>query len=332
MTTETLLALAINRISALRANEKTTLAEVVDTVSLYEAMDQRMIGQIIGRSLRPLAISTLDTLKAAERDFTFCMQRNIAIIPVWDQRYPPPLREIFDPPFMVFVRGTLPDPERPGVAVVGTRDPSAKAVVAAEKLGESLAAAGYCVVSGLARGIDAASHRGAVGHGPTGAVLGCGIDRVYPAGHRTLASRMLQSGGFLMSEYSPGVGSAKYHFPARNRIISGLSRGVVIVQAPARSGALITAEYALDQGRDLFVHSAGLHGTAGAGTRELAEDGARIISGAEDVFDEWGIESQPASAGEQRDGASSPVTSGTEAGRQLADEIRGLLRSGSSDG
>jgi DNA processing protein len=121
-------------------------------------------------------------------------------------------------------------------------------------------------------------------------VLASGVDLITPASNRSLAGEILEHGGFLASEYSPGVPPQKYHFPARNRIISGLARGVVVVQAPIRSGALITAEYALDQGRDLFVHSSGLDGPTGAGTADLASDGAPVISSADEVFRDWGVE------------------------------------------
>ena len=340
MNIDILLALAINRLQVLKSNEKLLLAEVVDTVEFYRSLDHRALGRVIGRPLREGSAFPVETLRAAERDLLFCKERNVSIITFWDSQYPGALREIFDPPFLLFVRGCLPNPGRPSIAVVGTREPTAAAVVAAERLALGIAAAGNPVISGLARGIDASAHRGALracsnrapGAAPTGAVLGCGIDRVYPASNRSLASGILKAGGFLMSEYSPGIGVAKYHFPARNRIISGISRGVVVVQAPARSGALITADYALDQGRDLFVHAAGLIGPVGAGTRELAEDGAQIIDGPEGIFEEWGVpvsttravtDVQPVGA----DGAAS----GRDAGRHLAEELRRVLVVGKSD-
>ena len=209
-------------------------------------------------------------------------------------------------------------------------------VVAAERTARGIAEAGHTVISGLARGIDAAAHRGAlISTSPdtvaTGAVLGCGIDRVYPAGNRLLAERILSAGGFILSEYSPGVGPAKYHFPARNRIISGMSRGVVVIQAPAKSGALITADYALDQGRDLFVHADGIAGAEGAGTRELAEDGARIVSGHLDIFDEWGADTTGMGVSEASSVLEPEAPGGCEAGMQLAQMVRQTLISGRAD-
>ncbi len=334
MNTASLLALAINRLSVLKPNEKTLLAEVVDTVEFYRSLDHRALGRVIGRPLREDSVFPEDTLKAAERDRLFCSGRNVTVVTFWDQRYPPALREIFDPPFLLFVRGRLPDADAPSIAVVGTREPAAAAVIATEHLAEGIAMAGNTVVSGLARGIDASAHRGALrartdiaGRGVlTGAVLGCGIDRVYPATHRSLAAEILKAGGFLMSEYSPGIGPARYHFPARNRIISGLSRGVVVVQAPAKSGALITADYALDQGRDLFVHAAGLTGAVGAGTKDLADDGAKIIDGPQGIFEEWGVPVATGLASRvERPSGSDPTVNGSDAGRHLADELRRVL-------
>lgn len=331
MSVHTLLLLAINRLPVLRPAEKIALSDVVGSLEFYRSLDHRSLGTVIGRAIRESAIKPDDTLRAAERDLAFCIQREVAVIPFWDERYPALLREIYDPPFMLFVRGTLPSGDRPAIAVVGTREPTAEAAVAAQRLAEEIADSGCLVVSGLARGIDAAAHRGALRSsaptaGSTGAVLGCGIDRVYPASNRSLAADILRLGGFLASEYSPGVGVAKYHFPARNRIISGLSRGVVVVQAPARSGALITADYALDHGRDLFVHAAGIRGTAGVGSGDLAEDGARIVNSAADIFDEWGLAGSGAAyRGTATGSAAERATAGDEAGAMLAGSVRAEL-------
>ena len=339
MRIDTLLALAINRLAVLKSNEKMALAEVVDTVEFYRSLDYLALGRVIGRPLHEDSVFPDATLKAAERDLLFCSSRNVTMVTFWDTNYPVALREIFDPPFLLFVRGHLPDSDRPSIAVVGTREPTAAAVIAAEHLAEGIAMAGHAVISGLARGIDASAHRGALrgrtdsaGSVVTGAVLGCGIDRVCPASNRSLAAGILSAGGFLASEYSPGIGTAKYHFPARNRIISGMSRGVVVVQAPAKSGALITADYALDQGRDLFVHVAGLTGPVGAGSRDLADDGAQIIDGPQGIVEEWGV---PMPTGitsrvARQEGADL-TANGSDAGRHLAGELRRVLVAESFD-
>ncbi len=149
-------------------------------------------------------------------------------------------------------------------------------------------------MSGLARGIDREAHEGCEEAGfRSVAVLGSGIDMIYPSSSRAAGMALLARGGGILSEYPPGVPALRYHFPARNRIISGLCRGVVIIQAPERSGALITADYALEQGKDLWVHAAGTYGSAGAGTRRLADAGAPVIHGAADLLREWGVAAGP---------------------------------------
>jgi len=204
--------------------------------------------------------------------------------------YPPLLREIYDPPEKLYCRGRFPDPEKPAVAVVGTRRPSADASLQALTLGREFAQAGITVISGLALGIDALAHRGCLeGGGCTAAVLGSSVDEVYPMTNRDLARRIIKAGGSLLSEYDPGTKPQKWHYPQRNRIISGLARATIIVEAPIGSGALITARFALEQGRDVFIASAAMKSPFGEGARRLAADGCPVISGAAEVLAEWKI-------------------------------------------
>jgi DNA processing protein len=206
-----------------------------------------------------------------------------------ERDYPAALRELYSPPFLLYLRGSLPAEQGEQVAVVGTRNPTEEGRAAAFALAAELVLAGAAVVSGLAYGIDGASHWGAVRYGGcTLAVLAHGVDAVYPGGHKELAAEILKSGGGLLSEYPPGTEPRRYRFPERNRLISGLCRGTVIVQAPQKSGALITADYALEQGRDVWVHRAGLDGPRGAGTARLHEEGAPAAGHAEDILTEWG--------------------------------------------
>jgi DNA processing protein len=285
-----LLDLAINRIPGLMSREKLMLSEKFDGEEDFYLLSREDVAHIINRPLnRPW---TMDALRAlAEKDAALARQRGIAYVAHGEEDYPPLLRELYDPPAVIFYRGALPDRERPLAAVVGTRRPSAAAAAQAYDIGREFGLAGLSVVSGLALGIDALAHRGNIeGGGATAAVLGCGLDRVYPKANRDLARRVLETGGVLLSEYAPGTEPFKWNFPARNRIIAGLARGVLIVEAPARSGALITAGFALDLGRDLLVASAGAASPLGAGTRKLAAEGARILERAADMFEEWGVE------------------------------------------
>jgi DNA processing protein len=198
-----------------------------------------------------------------------------AIVPS-DDEYPPLLGEIAAPPVLLFVRGLPLSALTPAVAIVGSRACTSGAKRFAERLGEGIAAAGFTVVSGLARGVDAAAHEGALGAGRTVAVLGTGIDVAYPAEHRELAARIAERGA-LVSEFPPGIGPRAWHFPARNRIISGLCIALIVVEAGLRSGALITAGFAGEQGRDVFACTTGPENPAGAGVRAMLKDCARLI-------------------------------------------------------
>ena len=206
-----------------------------------------------------------------------------AVVPS-DAEYPDELAAIDAPPPLLFVRGQRLDEIRPRVAIVGARACTTGAARFAERLGASFAGAGFVVVSGLARGIDAAAHTGALQTGRTVAVLGTGIDVCYPAEHASLAER-IASDGAIVTEFPPGVGPRAWHFPSRNRIISGLSMALVIVEAGTNSGALITAGFALDQGREVFACTTGPENPAGAGVRELLKDGAGLIVDAEQAVE-----------------------------------------------
>jgi len=206
--------------------------------------------------------------------------------------YPPLLRAIPDPPSVLWLRGDA-EPEllgRRSVAIVGARACSSYGRSVARTLGRELAAAGLVVVSGMARGIDAEAHRGALDAGGiTIAVLGCGIDRTYPAAHHDLAGRIVEQ-GLIVSEYEAGVEPAPWRFPARNRIIAGLCTATVVVEARERSGALITADFALEDGREVMVVPGEITSTVSAGSNALLRLGATPVTAAADVLEAFGIE------------------------------------------
>lgn len=283
------LAMAIHRAFSLRCHEKERLLSALESPRALEQATFDDLSCIVGRQIRFTAWHPSRALGVARNDLRVTRALGVRIVPVWSSEYPPLLRETYDPPFIIFVRGSLPQNDLPAVAMVGTRSPNNDGLRAARDISSELAAAGVPVISGLASGIDAAAHRGAVSAAasPTFAVLGNGIDRIYPMVNRKLAGGMLTTGGGLISEYPPGFPARRYHFPERNRIIAGLARWVLIVQAPERSGALITADYALDAGRELVVHKAGVTpAVACAGTRALADDGAQVVSHAADLLPE----------------------------------------------
>jgi len=206
-------------------------------------------------------------------------------------RFPPLLRAIYDPPQRIFLRGSAGDEvlEQRAVAVVGARACSPYGAQVARRIGRESAAAGLVVVSGLARGIDGEAHRGALeAGGATVAVLGCGIDRDYPAAHAELARRIRER-GLVVSEYEPGVEPAPWRFPARNRIIAGLCAATVVVEARERSGALITADLALEEGRDVLAVPGEITSPLSAGTNALLKLGAGPCTRTEDVLDLFGL-------------------------------------------
>jgi len=221
----------------------------------------------------------------AERAIRDAAARGIAVVSWGDPRYPPLLACIFDPPLALWVRGSIESLSGPTVAIVGSRAASVYGEDTATRLASQLAARGLVVASGLARGIDAAAHRGALdAGGRTVAVLGCGVDVVYPPEHGELLARVAQSGA-VVSELPAGTPPLKKNFPERNRIISGLSRAVVVVEARQRSGALITADCALEQGREVMAVPGNVLSERHRGSHTLLKSGAALVETAADVLE-----------------------------------------------
>jgi DNA processing protein len=209
-------------------------------------------------------------------------------VPWFDLRYPALLNCVPDPPPVLWIRGAAAVLSRPAVAVVGSRAATAYATDVGYRLGGELAERGVVVVSGLARGVDSAAHRGCVqAGGDTVAVLGSGIDRVYPAEHDCLAQDIAKQ-GVVVSELGPGAAPLPEHFPLRNRIISGISLAVVVVEASEKSGSLITARYATEQGRDVMAVPGSVLTGRNRGSHSLLKDGAKVVETADDILEELG--------------------------------------------
>jgi len=288
-----LLDLIISLLPGLKAKDRITMLKSFNHEEELFVRSKRDIEELLKREIREYW-DINEFRDKADRIDTICRMRSIKWISWTESEYPPLLREIYDPPAVLFYRGCLPDPEKSLLGMVGTRKPSPQAASQAYRLAFGAGHAGISVVSGLAIGIDAMSHRGnLISCAPGYAVLGSGIDEIYPSSNRPLAKRILDSGGAIFSEYPPGVRPGKWTFPARNRIISGLSRSVIIVEAPLKSGALITASFALEQGKDLWVASAGLEQSSTMydkrGTEKLAQDGAEVIYSQSDIFEKWNM-------------------------------------------
>jgi DNA processing protein len=221
--------------------------------------------------------------------------RGVRFVGRSEPAFPPLLHAIHDPPPGLFLRGgaSVELLARPAVAIVGARACSGYGAHVARLLGRELAGAGLVVVSGLARGVDGHAHEGALaGGGATVAVLGCGVDRDYPAAHRSLAAR-IAGAGLVVSEYAPGVEPAPWRFPARNRIVAGLCAATVVVEARERSGALITADLALEEGREVFAVPGEITSSLSAGSNALLRLGATPLCAPADVLERFGIEARP---------------------------------------
>lgn len=221
------------------------------------------------------------------------------LVTLAEAAYPRSLLEIADPPLALFAQGNPDVLSRRRVAIVGSRNATRQGQEDARSFAASLSRSGLCIVSGLALGVDGAAHRGGLdGEGGSIAVLGNGPDRIYPAAHEGLAEA-LAHGGLLLSEHAPGEPPRAHHFPRRNRLISGLCEGVLVVEAAARSGSLVTARLALEQGRDVFAIPGSIHSPVSKGCHALIKQGAALVETPNDVLDALGVvSSHPISAGE----------------------------------
>jgi DNA processing protein len=271
-----------------------------------------------------------------ERDVSRLESLAARVVPRPDRGYPERLRALVDAPCVLLVRGRVESLAMGGVAIVGARAATQAARQTARRLARELAAGGLTIISGLARGIDAAAHRGALeAGGRTIAVLACGPDRIYPPEHRELAREICESGA-VVSEMPLGAPPRRAHFPLRNRLISGLSLGVIVVEARRRSGSLITVRHALDQGRDVFVVPGAVEGPFAEGTNALLRDGARPVLCARDVFEDLGLDAPCGNgAGSRRaDRAGSAAVNPTSVARasELPDSAAALILALLEDG
>ncbi len=216
-------------------------------------------------------------------------EKGIIYLDYQNKKYPDSLKNIYNSPPGLFIRGNPELLSRPMLAMVGARRPTSYGLSVARKFGREISEAGVVVVSGLARGIDAAAHEGALaGGGSTLAVLGCGVDVFYPRENKNLMEKIIREGA-VISEFPPASEPQSWHFPVRNRLISGLSRAVLVVEASARSGSLITADLALEQGRDVMAVPGNINSALSLGTNNLIRQGATIVTSVDEVLEELGI-------------------------------------------
>jgi DNA processing protein len=270
-----------------------TFSSLADVFSASESQLTQVEG--IGPKISAAIAHRCRDSKALERELKLASQHKVEIITMQDPGYPQLLAAIHDPPLALYMKGKLPEGGARGpVAVVGTRVASAYGLQVAQRLGYDLALREVVVVSGMAKGIDAAAHRGALrAQGITLAILGSGLLRIYPSEHEELAAQIVESGA-VVSEQPLTMDPLAHNFPRRNRIISGLSRAVVVVEAASRSGAIITADLALEQGREVFAVPGPITARGSQGTNQLLKQGAGVLTSVEDIIEELdGVAPQP---------------------------------------
>lgn len=284
-----------------------------------EGVFRASLTELEGSGIQAVSAQSLATGKSAERarqEMARAAELGVTIVSVDDPSYPPRLKEIYDPPLALYVRGNVELLTSPGIAMVGTRHPTPYGIGMAERLGCDLAAQGLVIISGMARGVDTASHRGAISaKGKTLAVFGTGVDVIYPKENSRLSEQILALGGALMSEFALGTFAAPQNFPIRNRIISGMSLGVVVVEAAEYSGTRITARCALEQNRDVFAVPGNVTNKNSWGPNTLIKQGAKLVATWEDVWEELPTDVRLTLAP-----ASSPESSGTSPASLFPDE------------
>lgn len=253
-----LLQLGIARLGFLSTEDKLKLENNLDNISNLAILSIDDISLIVGRVVNTREWPVENFEKIILKDFSVMQAFSIDFVHCKDKNYPVMLNQVYDAPYGLFVRGNLSVLNTPAVSIVGTRNPSVSGFKTTFNFSKELTTLGYTVVSGLALGIDTAAHKGTILSGKTIAVLACGLDNIYPSANKKLAVEIIKNGGCLVSEYSPGEPPLKWRFIQRNRIISGLSEATVVMESPPKSGALITADFALEQNRDLYFHESAL--------------------------------------------------------------------------
>lgn len=254
--------------------------EKIYQLSYQELMKVESIGEVLARAI------TDDKIKMQLPKHIEYMEKNgIEIVSILDEEYPKVLKEIYDPPISLYCKGDKTILGKKSIGIVGCRDASEYGKKAAKYFAYQLAKENVVIVSGLARGIDSYAHIGNIcAQGKTIAVIGNGLDRIYPEENTMLAQRIVKEGGVIVSEYPLGTKPDKMNFPARNRIISGLSTGILVVEAKKKSGTLITVDFALEQGKDVFVVPGNIDSINSVGTNDLIKQGAKMVTHYSDII------------------------------------------------
>lgn len=282
--------IALNHVRGIGPTRFQRLLEAFGSAATAWCAPSGALREVVGEKLAKQIVAARAKI-APEKLYDSILQEGIQVIPLPDPRYPPLLRYVKRPPFLLYVEGnfSFPDWEK-YLAIVGTRRPTPYGLKAARLFARELAREGWVIVSGLAIGIDGEAQRSVVEEGyPTIAVLGSGLRCVYPKAHLSLARNIVEKGGALVSEYPPLEGPRPEHFPLRNRIIAGLSLGVLVIEAPRKSGALITADFALEAGREVMAIPGPIFSPQSEGTNALIAQGAKLVQDVSDVLETFGL-------------------------------------------
>ena len=271
-----------SRISAKLCEYYSSFEEIynadLEEISLIEGISGQHLDKLGNKSL-----------KRAQEIYEECLALKIEVITIFDDLYPENLKNISDPPVLIYAKGRFPDLKNiPVVGIVGSRRPSNYGMKMAEKIAEDLGNRGFVVISGMARGIDTGAHRGAVkAEALTIAVLGCGVDVLYPPENGVIKD-LIEQNGAVISEFAPGTSPMPTHFPVRNRIVSGISNAILVVEGKASSGSTITANLAKDQGREVFCLPGNVDNPLSSASHKLIRDGARLVTSADDIIADLG--------------------------------------------
>ncbi len=268
------------------AKRKNNLLQYFKTIeNLYNSKEEELIRVKGIETKYAKIISNSKQTHNIDKHLEYMVKNNIEIISIQDKKYPKLLKNIYDPPVSLYVRGNTDILNNYCIAIIGCRQCTQYGKNVAQELAYNISKQKINVVSGLAKGIDGIAHKGAIiAGGKTIAVLGNGIDTIYPAENIPLAKEILKTGGAIISEYPLGEKPQKQNFPERNRIVSGLAKGIIVVEAKEKSGTLITVDFALEQGRDVFVVPGNINSENSVGTNELIKQGAKLITSYKDVI------------------------------------------------
>jgi DNA processing protein len=291
MDREALAALVLQSIKGLGLSELLVLLEVCGSLEHILQTDLQTLHRISKKASSLLARyqqypdkNENDAYTVVER----CVQAGVTLLPITHDRYPALLKETARPPLLLFVRGDVELLNLPQIAIVGSRNASRSGLDSAREFARALAAGGFVVTSGLALGIDAAAHSGALEQGKTIGVIGCGIDRCYPRRNESLYRQIEAAGGVVVSEFLPGTPPLAQNFPRRNRIISGMSTGVLVIEAALKSGSLITARQAMEENREVFAMPGSIHNPLARGCHQLIKQGATLVESTSDIVEQLG--------------------------------------------